>query len=85
MILNMQYEVYETLIISLTQTVEADSPEEALEKNTIPYDVKGAIEKGYLEHPVGNPRLTTMSSRSRCRQVFEIKDGESIEVLEIDN
>jgi hypothetical protein len=77
MILNMQYEVYETLIISLTQTVEADSPEEALEKNTIPYDVKGAIEKGYLEHPVGNPRLTT--------KVFEIKDGESIEVLEIDN
>ena len=54
MILNMQYEVYETLIISLTQTVEADSPEEALEKNTIPYDVKDAIEKGYLEHPVGD-------------------------------
>ena len=72
-----EYEIYETLIISLVQTVEADSPEEAFDKNTIPYDVKRAIEKGHLEHPVGNPRLTT--------RVYQIVDGKHVEVLEIDN
>lgn len=71
-----KYQVLETLIISLVEDVEAESPEEALEKTSIPYNVKNAIEEGYLDHPVG-PRLTT--------RVYEFKDGLEIEVLEVYN
>ena len=71
-----EYEVNKILIITLVQTIKAESPKEALDKNTIPYDVKTAIEEGYLEQPVGNPCLTT--------RIYEVIDGEHIEVLEVD-